>query len=377
MTEVLEKASSKGVKTLQTLTGMRFAAALLVFLIHAMFEAFFAEPGAQNGLTAVFLQGGWSSVGFFFILSGFVLTWSARPTDTTRGFWKRRALKIYPNHLVMLAVFIAVSAWITHDAFDGGHAVLNALLLQSFFPDVEIRTGFNGVAWTLSCELLFYLCFPLLHRLISRIRPERLWAWAAGVLAAIVAVPVAVLLLMPPEEPFPLIGVTLSQLWLTFQFPPTRLLEFAFGMLLARIVMTGRRLPLGLAGAAVFGIAAYVAGSLLPGPFAMAAICALPMGLMIAAGARLDIAHRRTWLATRPMIWLGEVSFAFYMVHFLVLDYVHRLLGGASFSTPVAVAVVVLVFAVTLVLAWGLHSCVERPIMRRFARSRPHAGRST
>jgi peptidoglycan/LPS O-acetylase OafA/YrhL len=41
-----------------------------------------------------------TGVSFFFVLSGFVLTWSARPDDIATGFWRRRIARIYPVHLV-------------------------------------------------------------------------------------------------------------------------------------------------------------------------------------------------------------------------------------------------------------------------------------
>ena len=95
---------------LPTLTGMRFIAAAMVFLFHANLEGLFASPEAGGTFNAIASQGGWTGVGFFFILSGFVLTWAARPGDSTPRFWRRRFFKIYPNHLV---TFIAALLLLT------------------------------------------------------------------------------------------------------------------------------------------------------------------------------------------------------------------------------------------------------------------------
>jgi peptidoglycan/LPS O-acetylase OafA/YrhL len=71
------------------------------------------------------------------------------------------------------------------------------------------------------------------------------------------------------------------------------------------------------------------------------------------------------------MVWLGEISFAFYMWHNLVLTYGHQLLGaGKSWSTPTAIAVVILLFAATVLLSWATFRFIEQPIMKRFAVSR-------
>jgi peptidoglycan/LPS O-acetylase OafA/YrhL len=72
---------------------------------------------------------------------------------------------------------------------------------------------------------------------------------------------------------------------------------------------------------------------------------------------------------------LGELSFAFYMCHSLVLEYGSYLLHGGKgfatgFSTPVAIVVFVLLFAVTVGLAYLLFRFVEDPIMRNWARPR-------
>src|SRR5512133_3297128 len=83
---------------LDSLTGLRFLAALLVFAYHA------GSVGTLtgNGITAP----GRSGVSFFFILSGFLLTWTARPDDTRRAFYQRRVARIVPSYLVALALVL-------------------------------------------------------------------------------------------------------------------------------------------------------------------------------------------------------------------------------------------------------------------------------
>src|SRR6185437_14997298 len=120
-----------------------------------------------------FGQGGWTGVSFFFILSGFVLTWSRNPKkDSTKAFWRRRFFKIYPNHLVTFIAAAFLLGLITKQVFNVRYAILNLLLLHSWFPQFPINNSFNDVTWSLSCEAFFYLCFPFLIRLIDRIRAE-------------------------------------------------------------------------------------------------------------------------------------------------------------------------------------------------------------
>ncbi|WP_344528181.1 acyltransferase family protein, partial [Streptomyces rectiviolaceus] len=70
---------------LPSLTGVRFFAAALVFFFHASLPevlGVFEDPGFADGYAQALSKVGFVGVSFFFILSGFVLAWSARPEDT-------------------------------------------------------------------------------------------------------------------------------------------------------------------------------------------------------------------------------------------------------------------------------------------------------
>src|SRR4051794_6620867 len=88
---------------LPALTGLRFVAALMVFMFHAINAFIFADKNVQSGFDRLFHQAA-SGVSFFFVLSGFVLTWAVRPTDSIGAFLRRRVVRIYPNHLVTYVV---------------------------------------------------------------------------------------------------------------------------------------------------------------------------------------------------------------------------------------------------------------------------------
>ena len=76
------------------------------------------------------------------------------------------------------------------------------------------------------------------------------------------------------------------------------------------------------------------------------------------------------WARGRTVIRLGEVSFAFYMMHRIVVVFGHLLLGGGAYSTPVAVGVILLFGTVAMLLGWGLMVLVERPMMTKFGGGR-------
>jgi peptidoglycan/LPS O-acetylase OafA/YrhL len=154
------------------------------------------------------------------------------------------------------------------------------------------------------------------------------------------------------------------------------MLEFVMGILLARIVMTGQRLSLSLGGAVALAVAAYFVQAQLPTNYTYVAIMALPLGLVITAAAACDADGRPTPVSRRVMVWLGEISFAFYLWHYAVLAYGHRWLGGPQvLSTSAAVGRLALYFVVSLAVATLVYTSVERPVYRRFAAPRrPRTG---
>ncbi len=357
---------------LNSLAGMRFFAGLLVFFTHALVGSMLFASNFQMEYTGLIIFGGWAGLVYFFVLSGFVMTWARRRSDTAGTFWRRRAFRVFPNYLSTLLVYIAVLGLILHVPIQGGTVLVHLLALQSFVPDLGSRIAFNPPAWSLSAELFFYLCFPFLIRMVDRIRPERLWAWAGGVVAACFVTPLLAPRLLPPSAPIEGLGWPELEMWVIQQFPPIRMLEFVLGMLLAKIVLSGRRIPLTFGAAVALFVAIYALSPLIPERLNMAAIHVVPIGLIILTAATRDRqGYGPGWLGSRVMVKLGDLSFAFYIWHYLVVIYVRQWLGSPEgWSTPVGFAVLALLFAVTLGLAWLQFTLIENPMYRRFATAR-------
>ncbi|MFI9364425.1 acyltransferase family protein [Kitasatospora sp. NPDC053057] len=356
---------------LPTLTGMRFLASGMVFFSHAFFRFLPSSWTSGTGAGFWWSAAGSTGVSFFFVLSGFVLTWSARPGEPARAFWRRRLCKIYPNHLVTAVAAVALML-VCGETFTAGQLVPNLLLVQSWIPRFDVLTGINQVSWSLCCEALFYLSFPLLLPLVGRIRAGRLWWWAGGAALAVWCVPaVSALLLSGGPHISPRMDYSVTQLWFVYFFPVMRVFEFVLGMLLARIVLAGRWPRIGLLPAAMLFLAGYAGALYAPGQFGTAALTVVPLALLIPAGAAADLAGRRSFLSSRVAVWLGEVSFALYMVHQLVITYGAKALGiGMKLSTVEAAALSLPFLAASLLAAWLLYTVVEQPMMRRWSRAR-------
>jgi len=364
-----QDAADPQARRLPSLTGMRFVCAVLVFGTNATVMGFFASPETAGTFTEMVRQGGYAGITYFFILSGFILTWCARSGEGAGSFWRRRFFRIYPAYLVALVAGFVLTVTVQGMIFDRKWALLDVFMVQSWAPSIETRSNTVAPLWSLSVEAFFYLCFPLLLALVSRVRAERLWAWVVGVVAAIFAIPVVVSFL-PSGTAYPDYFTNSTEVWLIHQFPATRLLEFVIGMLLARIVLTGRRLPVGLGGAVALAAVAYWFASFLPGRFHMVAIMVVPLALVVAAGAAQDLAGRRTFISGRVWTRLGEISYSFFVLQWLVLLFGHYWITGMTpQGNAAAFGLIALLFVVTLALAWVLHVSVERPLMRRFSRS--------
>lgn len=359
---------------LPTLTGMRFLAALLVFFSHVSAAWMFTDAQFNEGFDKYAGTLGAIGVSFFFTLSGFVLTWSARDGDRPLLFWRRRLAKIYPTHVLTWTAGLVLTL-LAGQAVTTGEVLPGLFLVNAWVPEYLVIRGTNGAAWSLGVELVFYLCFPLLLALVKRIRAEHLWKWAGAVVLGALLVPLVAETLLP-QETMPGLKYGWWQYWFVYFVPVNRMYEFVLGILLARIVMSGRWIPVNRAVAALTLIPGYLLTVFVPTSYGLVLPLLVPLGLIVASGAQADIDGRTGLLGGRAMVWLGEVSFAFYMLHMVVAGPGPAKFGsGHQWGVVEAVSRIGGWFLLTLVLAWVLYRTVELPVMRRW--SRPRARRVT
>ena len=349
--EGLRIRSSRG-RRLDSLTGLRFLAALVVFALHVVV---FFPALAYHAVLRLVSQGG-TGVSFFFVLSGFVLTWSHREGDSAASFLRRRVARIVPSHVVVWAVTGILLAAIA--AFPRRAAVVASLFLVSpWVPNVPFVETMNVPAWSLGCEMFFYALFPLLlPRLVRLNSTQRRALIGALVLLMLVLAFVA----RPAAYPT-------TRYWAVYFFPPARLPEFFIGMVLALEVSAKTWPKVRLCWAAACAAIGYLAAGWVPWPYSIAVVTVVPFSVLIAAAAQRDSdrAHsqERDLLASSVLVRLGVWSYAFYLVHWPVLIAVTHLFPGRH--TPIrSLELATFSFAVVLAAAALLHSVVERPMER-------------
>ena len=237
---------------LTPLNGIRFFAVFHIFLFHLwslrnegdlkegptkdVYDGLDSLPALANN----FVAHGYLSTSFFFLLSGFILAylyWSpGGDLATTRmRFWWSRLTRIYPIHLVVLALTMLLTLprfWFDPEAPGIGLAVASgvatATLTQAWIP--QLVPIWAWPTWALSALVFLYLIMPALMRALARLsRPQQLGLLIT--LPAISLVPTLIFLQFFPD------GAKDNITWQIFigSTPLFWVAHFAAGMLLSRV----------------------------------------------------------------------------------------------------------------------------------------------
>lgn len=343
---------------LDTLTALRGLAALVVFGFHA--SVVLVDPSAK--LADLVNVPSKQCIGFFFALSGFVLTWSVRPGDRLLSFWRRRFARIYPVYIVVLLASAVGTVALNH-SLPVGPFLASLLAVQAFVPDPAWYFALNPVGWTLSCEVFLYLALPFFIRPLARLGLRGRRTVQVALLSALVIIA--------------LIARDIHSVWLVGIFPLARLPEFALGCTLALDVAGGQVLGrrVGIGGALLLTVAAAVLTMVPVAQLHYLPFMTIPLLLLLSAGAFADLADRRSLLTRRPFVWFGEVSFCFYLVQLKVLVAIAMVVSAMDVSIDSLKPLWILAaLAVSTGLAWMLHRYVEIPAERKLrgrSRRRP------
>jgi peptidoglycan/LPS O-acetylase OafA/YrhL len=347
---------------IRPLTGLRFVAAFWL-LLYFFWPRLDVPPDVTPGIVAR----GYLGVDLFFVLSGFVLSHVYGPQVEAKRFhygsflWARLA-RIYPLHLLCLAAMIviwaggqAVGASFAPEAFDTGQIIHHLLLIQAW--GTVASDGWNFPSWSISAELFAYLLFPLLFAAVTLLRRAPLAALAASIA-----------LTFAGSFWFARSGVDFHNL--TWQGGALRIIpSFLAGCALWQIGRTMRPMAPGLALAGVAGSVAWIAvTSQLELSSAVIWLGLLGFVFFVAATAT----GSRPVLASPRWVWLGEVSFAVYMIH-LPVDIVFYQLVERVYGSPQGVAAwAFCAVAIALVIAAAAvsYTWFERPV-RQWMRTNP------
>jgi peptidoglycan/LPS O-acetylase OafA/YrhL len=347
-------------QTFPALTGVRAIAAYMVFFHHYIGQCF-------DGIFLPIVKEFYTGVTIFFVLSGFLIYYKYSglvklEREFLLNYFRNRFARIYPVYFFM----VVLSAWaFAHNLGNGGiknQALLIGLQLtfiRGFFDYYK----FIGVGqgWTLTVEESFYFLFPLLVLIIKK------WGFGRSLLSIY------------------LIGAILTGIGAIIQFygfffPVNfvinytflgRAAEFFFGMYLAKIVLLQElhqqngRIPkytlLGLAGittslffmsriseSCTYGTF-YPGGMIINNLLLPIFICILFYGLIN------ESSMVQRFLGSRPMVLLGKSSYAFYLIHVGVFQFILQ-----KFVSPN----LWVIFFLMIILSIIVYLAIEEPARR-------------
>lgn len=335
------------------LQGFRALAALLVVVYHVWLDR---------------ISGG---VDVFFVVSGFLITGqlfraSQRGRIEFRPFWGRMFKRLFPAALTVLSVsMIAALLWLPEHRWvqSAKEVIASALYFENWqlaadstdYFAQHSSASFTQHFWSMSIQGQFYLVWPLLIALLALVVRRLGWSMRATLIATMAL----------------LFATSLAySVWLTIENQPlayfhslTRVWEFALGGLLAltidKIVLP-RWLAivcgwLGVLGLASCGLVLQV-GTMFPGYAALWPM--MSAVLVLAAGATNTRIGADWFLSSRPLIYLGNISYALYLWHWPVMLFYLILRSQSELGLRGGAGVI----GVSLVLAALTYHLVENPV---------------
>jgi peptidoglycan/LPS O-acetylase OafA/YrhL len=313
-------------------------------------------------------------VPIFFVLSGFLLfePWvraaatGAAPPLLGR-YVRRRVRRIAPAYVATVLLVFLVYQFRTVGP-NPGHTwagLLRHLTLTQIYPNDYMLTYLHqGLTqmWSLAVEAAFYATLPALAYLLLTVVCRR--RWRPGVLlaglAALAAVSPAWLVVLHTTDWLP----NSAGMWL-----PAYLTCFIGGMALAVFRAIGARchafvaIPLALLGYVI--VATPMAGAATMGPVRLweplikALLYAIVATLIVAPLALGNRGWYSSLLSSRPIVWLGEVSYEVFLIHVIVMEVAATSVLGWHVFTGSLPQLFAVTLAMTVPLAWALHRVTQ------------------
>lgn len=342
-------------KQYQGIQALRFVAALMVVTTHS---TLYVSERLIKGFP-VWNAGG-AGVDIFFVISGFVMMISSGTLIDRADSWKkfafRRLLRIVPLYwaalTIKLVIMLISPSHILHATLSPFGIVSSYLFIPSVNADGEIKP-FLGVGWTLNFEMFFYSLFAI--ALALRLDPLKMCSSVFLVFCALA------LFRMP------------SWSAAAFYFD-TIVIEFSFGMLLARAMVCGSTMrPWQSLMLVALGIAGLMQSLVDTSQLLRPLVIGIP-ALLIVAG----IAHMPESLSCRiptTLITLGESSYALYLFHPMIAPAAPAAL--ANLGLAIAPLSIGLSIFGSVVMTWMIHRYAERPtteFLKRWLASKARPG---
>ena len=368
-------------KKIPVLDAFRFFASVLVVLVH--YEVIFGESVVYGTFAT-------TAVSWFFIVSGFILSYTYPSLDSLqdyRRFYLHRIIRIYPVYflaVVVSSLFVSLNYLAIGDEFFSEvnrpfeliHdlpeqkeaafftlATLRHLVFAQSVGSVEtFKLVFNGPLWSIVLEIYFYLAFPLLLLMIKPLNTMTriIVAFIMGYLLQLLLIQVN----LPEAESYDVINLNVP----VYTNPFIRGIEFIFGMLLYKVFtfwdlrkVVGRLnwTPTIMTVLLYVIVVIYVHDNI---PYQYSSFFLVVPFVTIMIYALLRLQWHPANHIVRYCTTLGGISYVLYSFHWPLMEIIqfYNLLPRMSsqFMQPV------LVMLVLLVVSYLIYRFVEAPIRR-------------
>ena len=363
------------------LDAFRFLASVLVVLVH--YEVIFGEAIVYGTFAT-------TAVSWFFIVSGFILSYTYPTLDTAqdyRRFYLHRIIRIYPVYLLAIVVsslFVSINYLALGDEFfrevnrplelihdlpeqkEAGFfalATLRHLVFAQSVGGIEtLKLVFNGPLWSIVLEIYFYLAFPLLLLIIKPVNTMTriVSAFIIGYLLQLLLIQVN----LPEAETYDVINLNVP----VYTNPVIRGIEFLFGMLLYKaFVLSGPQepviktnwIPTVLTLLLYIIVVIYVHQNI---PYEYSSFFLVVPVVTIMIYALLRLQWHPTSSIVRYCTALGGVSYVLYSFHWPLMEIIqfYNLQPEVS-SRFLQVCILMLML---LVVSYLIHHFVETPVRR-------------
>lgn len=358
---VMERPDKEAVRG-GALDFLRFLASLLIVVYHYGAES----PMRIERFGQVFSRG-FLATDFFLMLSGYVLGRAygdsvIKGHISTPRFWARRAARVWPGHLVvlaMLAVLVLLLNTVGTDAHKPSRFAWDQLPAQAFLVHAWGFTsdGWNLPSWSLSALIVCYALFPFFWKTVSKVRH----AWILPLGAAAILGVFEVIARHVFHHALPDLG---------FQYGVVRALPlFILGVCLARVV--DMRWPSETAakvllwgGVALLVVTQTLDRYALPDTWLFDAPSLLAIAMIVLGAGRLPV--------KRPKAWIEEgakLSFALFITHIFVgviyWSAVHKLIETVPIGIGWQWLMWLAGFPIAYGFAWLFHTYVDQPLQDR------------
>lgn len=349
---------------IKPLTSLRFVFAFMVFALHISNSHLFkklSEPLQWLALN-VFKEG-YIGVGFFFMLSGFILTHSYKnrllhAKISKKRFWIVRFARIYPLHLLTLFLSIPLVKILWGYNMEGIELpfLINFYLLQSYILPAAPNWfwWFNSVSWSISVEAFLYVVFPFFIFFLNR--SKILFTYLTILFC--IAVPI----LMFFNNGY------FREEWF-YIHPVLRTVDFLIGILLYEVYLKieKNKLIYFTSYTEFFAVFVFILffsfHQYIGSVYRLSCYYWIPVSFIILVFS-LKMGAISQFLSNRYFVYLGEISFGFYMFHALIIEYGLRINDHYRIFEKNYFIFIVCLFLLSVFVASLSYHFFEQPITR-------------